>query len=163
MDDAASASLRSTVSSPGMPNTCRTPSASRHSTNNLAALCAAKALLLGLVPVYAQHGRRGRVESQPATPSSAPFPPPLRRYTLSVPAPSRPRNDPHARRPRSPVLVPASASASTVYTIRGAGFGHGGGLSQFGAEGMARKGADHRRILSHYSRGTVLGRAPTDR
>ena len=28
---------------------------------------------------------------------------------------------------------------------------------------MARKGADHRRILSHYYRETVLGRAPTDR
>src|SRR3712207_5635067 len=38
IDESASDSLRSSVSSPGMPNTCRTPSASRHSTNTSDAL-----------------------------------------------------------------------------------------------------------------------------
>src|SRR3954469_13330909 len=36
--DRSSASFRSSVSSPGMPNTWRTPSFSRHSTNTCAAL-----------------------------------------------------------------------------------------------------------------------------
>jgi stage II sporulation protein D len=57
---------------------------------------------------------------------------------------------------------PALAGAATSYTIRGAGFGHGVGLSQYGAQGMAKDGKRHRAILVHYYRGTRLGAAPTD-
>ena len=59
--------------------------------------------------------------------------------------------------------LPAAAAAETTYTARGAGFGHGVGMSQYGAEGMARKGASHREILARYYPGTRLGRASTDR
>lgn len=38
----------------------------------------------------------------------------------------------------------------------GRGFGHGVGMSQWGAYAMARQGHSHDRILSHYYRGTVL-------
>jgi stage II sporulation protein D len=38
----------------------------------------------------------------------------------------------------------------------GRGFGHGVGMSQWGAYAMARRGESHERILSHYYRGTVL-------
>ncbi|HEY8582511.1 MAG TPA: SpoIID/LytB domain-containing protein [Capillimicrobium sp.] len=56
--------------------------------------------------------------------------------------------------------APAAAGAASNLTIRGAGFGHGIGMSQYGAMGMAQKGFDHERILRHYFRGTQLGQAP---
>jgi stage II sporulation protein D len=43
-------------------------------------------------------------------------------------------------------------------TIRGRGFGHGVGMSQFGAEGMARRGAAYREILRHYYPGASIER-----
>ena len=36
------------------------------------------------------------------------------------------------------------------------GFGHGVGLSQYGAEAMAREGADWEEILRHYYTGAQL-------
>ncbi|HEU4658882.1 MAG TPA: SpoIID/LytB domain-containing protein [Capillimicrobium sp.] len=56
----------------------------------------------------------------------------------------------------------APAAAKGNLTIRGAGFGHGIGMSQYGAMGMAKHGWSYRRILSHYFRGTELGRAPAN-
>ena len=41
----------------------------------------------------------------------------------------------------------------TFHTI---GYGHGVGLSQYGAKYMAEQGADYVEILSHYYPGTVL-------
>ncbi len=58
--------------------------------------------------------------------------------------------------------LPASAPAASTLTIRGAGFGHGVGMSQYGAAGFAKQGWDHARILGHYFTGTELGRAPSD-
>ena len=37
--------------------------------------------------------------------------------------------------------------------VTGQGHGHGVGMSQWGANGLARQGADFRTILSHYYRG----------
>jgi stage II sporulation protein D len=58
-------------------------------------------------------------------------------------------------------LTPAAASAasSSSWTIRGAGFGHGVGLSQYGAYGYAAHGADSKSIVLHYFTGTRLGNA----
>ncbi len=47
------------------------------------------------------------------------------------------------------VLVPAS-TAGSVFVIDGRGWGHGVGMSQWGAEGYARHGWTYRRILGHY-------------
>jgi stage II sporulation protein D len=58
-------------------------------------------------------------------------------------------------------LAPATAGASTRVVVRGAGFGHGTGMSQFGAYGFAKKGFGHQRILEHYYTGTKLGKAPS--
>jgi stage II sporulation protein D len=60
------------------------------------------------------------------------------------------------------LLVPTPAAAATRYTLVGHGFGHGIGMSQYGALGLAEHGWDHARILAHYYRGTTLGsvRAP---
>jgi stage II sporulation protein D len=43
-------------------------------------------------------------------------------------------------------------------TARGGGAGHGVGLCQFGARGMALKGMDYRAILSHYYSGIELAK-----
>jgi stage II sporulation protein D len=47
-----------------------------------------------------------------------------------------------------------------VFLITGRGWGHGVGMSQWGANGFARRGHDYRRILTHYYRGTTIGKAP---
>ena len=49
------------------------------------------------------------------------------------------------------------ASATPVFVIKGFGWGHGVGLSQYGASGLAAQGKDHAQILAHYYRGTSLG------
>jgi stage II sporulation protein D len=51
----------------------------------------------------------------------------------------------------------APADAAKRFTIRGAGFGHGVGMSQYGAMGYASHGWDYRRILGHYYTDTDLG------
>jgi stage II sporulation protein D len=53
-------------------------------------------------------------------------------------------------------LAPA-AGAATRWSVRGAGWGHGIGMSQYGAYGFSKHGADYRKILSHYYRGTGIG------
>ena len=45
-------------------------------------------------------------------------------------------------------------SGMFVFTVRG--FGHGLGMSQYGADALARAGADYREILAHYYPGTEL-------
>ena len=44
------------------------------------------------------------------------------------------------------------------FVIRGAGFGHGVGMCQMGAIGMAGAGRSHAQILGHYYRGSHLHR-----
>ena len=51
----------------------------------------------------------------------------------------------------------ATADAAKRFTIRGAGFGHGVGMSQYGAMGYASHGWDYKAILGHYYSGTKLG------
>jgi stage II sporulation protein D len=51
-----------------------------------------------------------------------------------------------------------AAEAATRWSLRGAGWGHGVGLSQYGAFGYARHGFGYRDILAHYYTGTRLER-----
>lgn len=53
--------------------------------------------------------------------------------------------------------APAAHGASTL-VISGRGWGHGIGLSQYGALGFAQRGWTADRILAHYYTGTQLGR-----
>jgi SpoIID/LytB domain protein len=53
--------------------------------------------------------------------------------------------------------APASAALGTTVTIKGHGFGHGIGMSQYGAYGAARAGKTHRQILDFYYPGTSWG------
>jgi stage II sporulation protein D len=56
--------------------------------------------------------------------------------------------------------VPA-ANADVRHVIRGAGFGHGIGMSQYGAYGFALGGSGYEAILAHYYKGTQLSSAPS--
>ena len=42
------------------------------------------------------------------------------------------------------------------FVFTGKGFGHGVGMSQWGAQGLALKGASYSQILAHYYVGTAL-------
>ncbi len=53
-------------------------------------------------------------------------------------------------------LAPA-AGASVSWLVKGHGFGHGVGMSQYGAYGYAKHGQDYRFILGHYYAGTSIG------
>ena len=55
------------------------------------------------------------------------------------------------------LLAPAAADAAWV--IKGRGFGHGVGLSQYGAYGYAQHGRDYKQILDHYYRNTKVAKA----
>jgi stage II sporulation protein D len=54
----------------------------------------------------------------------------------------------------------AAATAQTSFTIRGHGWGHGIGMSQWGAYGYAKHGSTYRAILKHYYSGIAFGTAP---
>jgi stage II sporulation protein D len=53
--------------------------------------------------------------------------------------------------------APCASAAKSTFTIKGAGFGHGVGMSQYGAMGYAARGAVASEILAHYYTGTSLG------
>lgn len=57
----------------------------------------------------------------------------------------------------------APVPASATFVITGHGWGHGVGLSQWGAYGYAQKGFDYARIVLHYFPGTQIGAAPVSR
>lgn len=53
----------------------------------------------------------------------------------------------------------ADASAATRWVVKGGGWGHGLGLSQYGSYGQARAGRNYRQIVKHYFRNTEFGQA----
>ncbi len=55
------------------------------------------------------------------------------------------------------LLCAQSAFAETTFSITGHGFGHGIGMSQYGARGMADHGWSYSSILRHYYQGTTVG------
>jgi stage II sporulation protein D len=57
------------------------------------------------------------------------------------------------------LLCPAGARAGELL-ISGAGWGHGVGMSQTGALGLAEHGWSYQAILAHYYTGTAIGRVP---
>jgi stage II sporulation protein D len=61
----------------------------------------------------------------------------------------------------APLALPASAGAATRWVVKGAGWGHGIGMSQYGAFGLAQQGKSYRDILGHYYTSTEVSRAET--
>jgi stage II sporulation protein D len=55
------------------------------------------------------------------------------------------------------LLFAPSARASVDWEVTGHGFGHGVGMSQYGAYGYAQHGKGYRFILGHYYQGTTIG------
>lgn len=58
-------------------------------------------------------------------------------------------------------LACVPAHAASTLTVKGRGFGHGVGMSQYGAYGYAKHGRSYRQILGHYYQGTKLTRLPS--
>ncbi|MBQ8133072.1 MAG: SpoIID/LytB domain-containing protein, partial [Clostridia bacterium] len=56
---------------------------------------------------------------------------------------------------RSAAFTVKYADGKFTFTVKG--YGHGVGLSQYGAQGMAQQGSDYKEILQHYYRGVQLG------
>jgi stage II sporulation protein D len=61
----------------------------------------------------------------------------------------------------APASAPASPSqtAPSSFVFFGSGFGHGVGMSQWGAYGLAKMGWTHQQILTHYYSNTMIGQA----
>ena len=59
--------------------------------------------------------------------------------------------------PRSPVPAKPAAVTATTFVVSGRGWGHGVGMSQYGAMGYASNGRNAAEILAHYYSGTALG------
>ncbi len=60
-------------------------------------------------------------------------------------------------------LLAPVVRAAARWVVVGHGFGHGVGMSQYGAYGYAKHGADYRFILGHYYSGTTIGTLPRPR
>ncbi|HEX6116308.1 MAG TPA: SpoIID/LytB domain-containing protein [Solirubrobacterales bacterium] len=56
------------------------------------------------------------------------------------------------------LLLPGVAEGAK-WVVKGRGFGHGVGLSQYGAYGFAKHGTGYKRIVGHYFKGTKVGRS----
>ena len=57
---------------------------------------------------------------------------------------------------RSAAITPAFDGENFVFSVKG--YGHGAGLSQYGADYYARQGMDCREIIAHYYPGTKVER-----
>ena len=55
------------------------------------------------------------------------------------------------------LTYPVAAGASVSWVVHGRGFGHGVGMSAYGAYGYAKAGKGYRFILGHYFTGTSIG------
>ena len=84
----------------------------------------------------ADQGRSGRVIAAPPLP-----PPPLSSRQASLIPAGR---------------TPETSRGTLVLEAEGQGYGHGVGMSQWGAHGLASQGADFREILHHYYRGATI-------
>jgi stage II sporulation protein D len=56
-------------------------------------------------------------------------------------------------------LASPGGASGAKWVVKGRGWGHGVGMSQYGAYGLARHGRGYRKILHHYYRHTRIGHA----
>jgi|HigsolmetaAR201D_1030396.scaffolds.fasta_scaffold02742_6 Sporulation protein and related proteins len=59
----------------------------------------------------------------------------------------------------SALLAAGASPADAAWVAQGRGFGHGVGMSQYGAYGMAKNGRNYKQILRHYYTGVKIGQA----
>ncbi|HEY5873507.1 MAG TPA: hypothetical protein VIT46_09740, partial [Gaiellaceae bacterium] len=55
--------------------------------------------------------------------------------------------------------LPSASYGEAVFAVSGRGYGHGVGMSQYGAYGQALAGRTYHQILGHYYTGTEIGKA----
>jgi SpoIID/LytB domain protein len=129
---------------------------------SLAAILVAVIAFAGIGPGGARAADRGGWDVSPP-PSAEPPPTPdgggSRRGVIPTPAPTpvpSPTPSPTPPSETGPVTL-----GSTV-RFHGRGYGHGVGLSQYGARGRAIDGQSAATILAHYYQGTTLGSIPLD-
>lgn len=90
----------------------------------------------------------------PSAPSAPSAPPPPRRPLLAAIATLAAL----LAAPLALLAAPAPAAQAAVsWIVHGRGFGHGVGMSAYGAYGFAKHGKGYRFILGHYYRGTEIG------
>src|SRR5207244_3096992 len=65
--------------------------------------------------------------------------------------------------PSGSKTVPPTIRTQPTFFISGHGWGHGLGMSQYGAYGYAQHGWTYDRIIKHYYTGTTIGQAPVSR
>jgi stage II sporulation protein D len=65
--------------------------------------------------------------------------------------------------PRAPAPAKPAAVTATTFVVSGRGWGHGVGMSQYGALGYANDGWTHAQILEHFYVGAELGPWPVVR
>ena len=92
---------------------------------------------------------RDGVETATAEPAPAPRPSSGFRFRLPPPPPPLP--------PVAGLSGSVQRAAAPTLMAIGHGFGHGVGMSQWGAYGMALRGKSHAEILRHYYQGAELG------
>ena len=61
--------------------------------------------------------------------------------------------------PGAPAPPAAGTVGATTFVVTGRGYGHGVGMSQYGAMGYAQNGTTYDAILAHYYPGTQLAKA----
>jgi stage II sporulation protein D len=88
-------------------------------------------------------------------PELAALPVPSPSSLLSSRPSSRPSSSPFSGPAALPALPPLQLQSPSLLAI-GRGYGHGVGMSQWGAHGLAQRGHSHEQILRHYYRGTEL-------
>jgi len=120
--------------------------------------------LYGVSYVYAAHKLFTTVVSATPAPTQAVAPVPTAAPTSApsaapTEAPSAaPTPTPTAAPTPTPTTPPAGPDTlGDSVTFYGRGYGHGVGLSQYGAQGRAADGQPASAILSHYYQGTTLG------
>lgn len=78
----------------------------------------------------------------------------------AVAGPSSAATTPTASTGTTATAATTTTAASGALVLTGHGWGHGLGLSQWGADGYAKHGWTYQQILAHYYVGTTLGAAP---
>jgi stage II sporulation protein D len=96
----------------------------------------------------------GRADAEEAKGSVPPAPPPLPPEATRLEPATAPAPSPIPPSAATPEVVSPPPSLRLVAV--GRGFGHGVGMSQWGAYSLALQGKSHEDILRHYYRGAVL-------
>jgi stage II sporulation protein D len=107
-----------------------------------ALLVATLALLIVVAPAHAVDPAPGAASPSPSvSPSPTPSP-------IATPTPT-------------PIPPAPAGGLPASFAITGRGYGHGVGLSQYGARGRALDGQTAEQILAHYFKGTTIGTVST--